>query len=182
MNREEILREIDDTMAELRDVKAKVNEALSHARNIVARNGDDVAGYNKGLEDAWELVRELYYKGNITTKDIREIYDIKTNNHTEFGTVIREFTPQEALAKLEAYEKEQAEINVGDEITVLGNAIKGYVIDESKECENCYVVLITNYKDLHTAIYNKTVISKTGKHIDISSILKQIYKKGEDGK
>lgn len=122
--------------------------------------------YNKGLEDAIELARKLY---EMPIHRLEQIFD----GHIHMTDVLDNYDYIEILAKLKAYEKVK-EIKVGDEISVLGNEIKGYVIDESKEYEDCYVVLITNYKDLRTAIYNKTVIEKTGKHIDISSILEQI--------
>ena len=129
---------------------------------------------NDGRNEVWELVRRLY---NTSLNEIKHIFganDFKWDEREIIEVIIKQNTPQEALAKLEAYEKEQNEIKVGDEITVVGNAIKGYVIDESKEYEDCYVVLITNYRDLHTVIYNKSVIQKTGKHIDIQSVLSQI--------
>lgn len=122
--------------------------------------------YEDGLADAWELARKIENKLDIPTA--REIFDAY-----RIADILDNFTPQEALAKIEAYEESKA-IKVGDEIAIVGHAIKGYVIEKSQECEDCYVVLITNYKDLRTAIYNKTVIKKTGRHIDIQHILEQI--------
>ena len=130
-----------------------------------------IKALNDGRNEAWELARKI--ADILTTQERADIFGFVRCGIT-VGDILRNMDCQEALAKLEAYEKEQAEIKVGDEITVVGNAIKGYVIDESKECEDCYVVLITNYKDLRTAIYNKSVIQKTGKHIDIQSVLAQI--------
>lgn len=127
--------------------------------------------YEKGLQDAWELARKiaLYEEnGGYSSEYIINAFGIQSHQK-----VLMTFNPQEALAKIEAYEESKV-IKAGDEIAVVGHAIKGYVIDKSKECEDCYVVLITNYKDLHTMIYNKTVIKKTGRHIDIQHLLEQI--------
>lgn len=127
--------------------------------------------YNRGLNDAWELLKKV---NNMYLDAMNKCFDLEELD--KFGAermLYKHFTPQEALAKLGAYEKEQ-EIKVGDEVEVVGATIKGYVIDKSQENEDCYVVLITNYKHLHTAVYNKTVIEKTGEHIDIAGILEQI--------
>ena len=127
--------------------------------------------YNQGLQDAWELARKV---SHMCLSDMNKCFDLEELD--KFGgdrMLYEHYTPQGAFAKIEAYEESKA-IKVGDEIVVVGHAIKGYVIDKSKEYEDCYVVLITNYKDLRTAIYNKTVIKKTGRHIDITQILEQI--------
>ena len=163
MNRKKVER-IKKAMSEIQDALSNIKQILSSEDTEV----DDSEAYNKGLEDGWELTKKLFcpprYNG-IDGKTLSVLFE------TDIHNIPARYTAQEALAKLEAYENE---IKVGDEISVLGNEIKGYVIDESKECEDCYVVLITNYKDLHTAIYNKTVIKKTGKHIDLTDLFKQI--------
>lgn len=128
----------------------------------------------KALNEGRNEVRELANKlNNMAMQDIINIYGFCLGRDKVFEAI----TPQEALVKFEEYEKEQAEIKVGDEIIVDGTTLKGYVIDKHIEYEDCYVVLITNYKNLYSAIYNKNVIKKTGKHIDIQSILQQIKTK-----
>lgn len=126
--------------------------------------------YEDGLADAWKVLKHIQ-SGELSKKEIMDIWGM--TDLTFVNCFAQKYTPQEALKILEAYEESKV-IKAGDEIVVVGHAIKGYVIDKSKECEDCYVVLITNYKDLHTAIYNKTVIKKTGRHIDITQILEQI--------
>lgn len=125
--------------------------------------------YNKGLNDAWELARKVSldnYEGAYSVKGLKNIFGFNS-----LQGVFRHYSIQEALAKLEAYEKEQAEIKVGDVV-------------EIKSTKECYVIL---------AIYGKTIwgyscegvesplqeldgvtITKTGKHIDIQSALEQI--------
>ena len=119
--------------------------------------------YNKGLNDAWELARKIF---TFNDNKIKEIFGVAGKR-----SAFDDLSPQEALAKLEAYEKEQNEIKVGDVV-------------EIKSTKECYVIL---------AIYGKTIwgyscegvesplqeldgvtITKTGKHIDIQSVLKQI--------
>jgi hypothetical protein len=125
--------------------------------------------YNKGLNDGrnevWELAQKLYLKTDC--EDIRKIYELEEYYGTEFGTVLKNFTPQEALAKLKAYEETQ-KIEVGDVVLIYGEeAVVTRVVDEHANI--LFGDGVTNnmpVKDL--------VGDKTGKHIDIKSFLKQI--------
>lgn len=123
--------------------------------------------YIKGLEDAWNLAIKLWLPtsyGGLKDSEVMNIFDC------DYYAIAKLYTPQEALAKLEAYEKEN-EIKVGDVVE----------IESTKEC---YVIL---------AIYGKIIwgyncegnesplqeldgvtITKTGKHIDITSVLEQL--------
>ena len=126
--------------------------------------------YNKGLEDAWELAKKLWH--NDAEKN-DGIYGIGY-----FIDIANEYTPQEALAKLEAYEKkEQAKIKVGDVVT-----------DKEHEVEILVTIIYTTHFDgikvnadnecgKFGATYSGMCIrdfEKTGKHIDIQSVLQQI--------
>lgn len=119
--------------------------------------------YNKGLEDAWEFLKAF------CGMDVGERQ--KVFGEYVVGKLVENMSPQEALAMIETYEKEQAEIKVGDVV-------------EIESTKKCYVIL---------AIYGKTIwgyscegdlsplqeldgvtITKTGKHIDITCVLEQI--------
>lgn len=166
---------IESTFDKIESVKHDLSciyEGVANDLDILKANEEQIPyseAYNKGLEDVWELVRELYYKGNITNKDMREIYDIKTINHTEFGTVIMEFTPQEALAKFEAYEKAQEEIKVGD---VVKSKAKDYFLLIVLEIQNDVFTGFDGKETYRCMLLDR--FKKTNKHIDISSILEQI--------
>ena len=164
MTREEILNEIDEAMTELRAVKTKVNDTLAHARNIVSEK-DNLEAYNKGMNDAWELATKLYVDTAVV--EIKKIYDIEDCEFFPLEQVFKNLTPQEALAKLEAYEKEQAEIKVGDIV---------------KSGENYFLVTKT-YNNTFEGMSDKGCLScglslrvykKTGKHIDLTDVFKQI--------
>ena len=120
---------------------------------------------NEGRNEVWGLAKKLWHNDARTNDDI---YGVEY-----FIDIANKYTPQEALTKLEAYEKEQAEIKEGDVVK----------IESTKER---YIIL---------AIYGKTIwgyscqgvesplqeldgvtITKTGKHIDIQSVLSQIAK------
>lgn len=120
--------------------------------------------YEQGLEDAWRTINAIYH---MTVRERKEVFC-----EQELCNIFA-MTPQEALAKLEAYEKEQEEINVGDVVTIFPrsggqyNAIVVYVKSEK------YIDAI--YSDgITTNNVPPKLYKKTGKHIDISSILEQI--------
>jgi hypothetical protein len=119
--------------------------------------------YNKGLNDAWELARKVAldnYEGAYSVKGLKNIFGFSS-----LQGVFRYCSIQEALAKLEAYEKEQAEIKVGDVVEVNG-----------------YKFLVTTVANDHINLIDSNGITtwttstckKTGKHIDIQKILEQI--------
>jgi hypothetical protein len=121
--------------------------------------------YNSGLNDAWELARKICGAtngeyDNFSTEELCAIFGICGGAY-----IINENTYQEALAKLEAYEKEQAEIKVGDVVEVNG-----------------YKFLVTTVANDHINLIDSNGITtwttstckKTGKHIDIQPILEQI--------
>ena len=130
-------------------------------RNII-KNEDNSEAYNKGLDDAWELARKIV---NMTHSDKDRI--LGTNSSCN-GTinVMNDFTPQEALAKLEAYEKAN-EIKVGD------------IVKDGKN----YFLVTKGYNNTFEGMSNEGYLycglslrdcKKTGKHIDLTDIFKQI--------
>lgn len=121
--------------------------------------------YNRGLNDAWELAKKLF--ADMSDSDLNEIFGKDWN----YPKLMR-LTPQEALAKIEAYEESKA-IKVGD-------VVKRKNVD--KDMPNKLIV---------TKIYNQTFEGidsdgyvycekhfdewkKTGKHLDIEHLLEQI--------
>ncbi len=174
MSNEEIVKEIDEATNLMTEAKVKMNVALNLARGaIVKGNAVDTEAYNKGLEDGrnevWELVKKLSEMPNLIAKEIFG-YEFL------YGIVIN-CTPQEALAKLEAYEKEQEEkrkaeemavINVGDVVEYDG--VQAVVMDIDL-VDN--VALFTENACIESWLPQCTC-KKTGKHIDIQSVLAQI--------
>jgi len=123
--------------------------------------------YNKGLNDAWELVKRIIGivdKENHELIPARELTKIYGSNDL---LDIFAFTPQEALAKLKAYEEAQNKAVVGDVIKDNYDD-KAVVLDETES----YYSVFTQSGCVEE--WNKAICKKTGKHIDISSILEQI--------
>lgn len=115
--------------------------------------------YNKGLNDAWELARKIF------TTDCATLQ--KVFGHSDEGQIIMTNEPQEALAKLEAYEKEQNEIKVGDIVYNDDTMEEGVVT----HIDNDEVFMLYDDGSCGNTYGNLT---KTGKHIDIQSVLEQI--------
>ena len=119
--------------------------------------------YQRGLNDAWECARELYLNG--ACKDLFGEY---------FNTFIKNYTAQEAIAKLKAYEEKQKaddEIKVGDEVIYNGTT-KCIVV--RPEDDERYASLIDGNGTHHCADHCEC--KKTGRHFDIASILEAMKK------
>ena len=114
-----------------------------------------------GAETAWELVRKIF---DMETNDIEDIF-IK-EDAWNLGTVLNNYTYQEAAAKVAEWEKAKEEIKVGD---VVSHEEKyGVVISEGTICFRGFTDDGTPFE------WYKERCTKTGRHIDIDSFLKQI--------
>ena len=126
-------------------------------------------GYDEGLNDAWELARKIY---DLPCDELETILGVKYGTYDVLG----KYSPQEALAKLKAYE-EQRKLEVGDVVFCFADC------DESwRKNEENYGVLLEIVNDIYTVLmkngdvseFAKSSLEKTGKRIDIKSILEQI--------
>ena len=121
-------------------------------------------GYEKGkidgLNDAWELVKNCW---NMSVLDTREIF-----GYEYVKGILDNFTPQEALAKLKAYEEAQ-KIQVGDVLEYEDGDVLSVVLKVWGE-QNLYML----FSDGSAGVHPREGYKKTGKHIDIQSILEQI--------
>lgn len=118
--------------------------------------------YNKGLQDSWEFLDKLAHE---ITKDVRE----KVFGYTELEDVLDHYSYQEALAKIEAYEKEQSEICVGDVVRdEYGKNLCVTRVSEDKSVVECF----GPGGMMHRYSYN--CVTKTDKHLDIMILLNQI--------
>lgn len=112
-------------------------------------------------EEAWELAKKiLLYPDH----ELEEIF-----GRTE---PLLELTPQEAKAKIEAWEAE-GEIEVGDVViqtTNAGNEYIGCVTRIISAQDSVHII----YPDGSTNITLTKKLKKTGLHIDIKGILNQI--------
>ena len=118
--------------------------------------------YADGLTDAWELAKKIC---TLKNSEFDKVFGC-----VYFADAFYNFTPEAALAKIEAYENEK-EIKVGDEVKTIGGIICGVVTRVgSVNSENAHVV----WADGATGDYMKSHLVKTSKHIDIEGLLRQI--------
>jgi len=119
--------------------------------------------YSDGLNDAWELAKKIY---DTTHADRNKIFGMD-NSCNGIKNVFDMFKPEEALAKIEAYEKEK-EIKVGD-VVEDEEGTKALVIDEATE-NTCFVFTENGCVE----DWYKMDLKKTGNKISIESLLRQI--------
>ena len=122
-------------------------------------------------EDAWELARKIVLdisEGGIPEIDMRSMFGKKWT----VSDVLKNYTPQEALAKLEAYEKEQNEIKVGDVVEIEPNEREWRGVVIAKYAGNKTFFVLEQDGEMQT--WYDEQLKKIGKHIDIQSILQQI--------
>ena len=123
--------------------------------------------FNQGTEAAWELARKIVIQDGYSSYDLYEIFGCSDLQH-----VLENYTYPEAAKKVAEWEKTKEEIKVGDIVR----------IHEGNDDDLCILYVSTDKKyynavDKYGAVYNmltKGMITKTGRHIDIDSFLKQI--------
>lgn len=138
-------------------------EALEEVQNC------ESYGYEKGLNDAWELARKLELNecdGGFSSDTIAKAFGC-----TVYDT-FRLFTPKQAIAKIEAYEKSQ-QIQVGDVVKVRTGAGSEHlgVVTQITANQNCACIV---YADGSTEMNTANNMTKTNKHLDIEHLLEQI--------
>ena len=163
-------------------LEAKIRRQAAEITRLLAKNKGLKEDFEKskrvnlnmgrvaGQNEAWELVRKIF---DMETNDIEDIF-IK-EDAWNLGTVLNNYTYQEAAAKVAEWEKAKEEIEVGDIIT-----------HEEYDKDLC-VMHISPDKKHYNAIdgygtyylLTKEIITKTGRHIDIDSFLKQIGEEQE---
>ena len=123
--------------------------------------------YTDGLNDAWELMKKIIEMYSEDTEGAFGIFFTPINEASKnlLLCLMKEFTPQEALAKLKAYEKE---IKVGDVVEDIHTG-KLYVVTMLSG-NICYVL----FSDGSAGTVSRNELKKTNKHIDITSVLEQL--------
>ena len=123
--------------------------------------------FNQGAEAAWELARKI---NDMDIYDTEEIFIEAGAFH--LGNVLENYTYPEAAAKVAEWEKGKEEIKAGDIVK----------IREGNNNDLCVLCMSTDKKyynavDRYGAVYymlTKEMFTKTGRHIDVDSFLKQI--------
>lgn len=136
--------------------------------------------YQRGLEDAWEATKKIFgyeIDGAVPIADIGNVFGYEPCKAFCTADILRDFTVQEAIAKLKAYEDKHSDrIEVGDivERYIDGKLdSKGIYLQEDGGYWRC---LFYTGAIFMTFAYPKGQFKKTGKHYDIASILEAMRK------
>lgn len=130
-------------------------------------------GYEKGMEDCWEMVKKLYLSGyGLAYSDLTKIFV-----DWDFETILTSNSAKEAKEKIDNYIKEKSEFHVGDEVRRKdGSSIKGVII-RIKPGDYCPVYCVI-FENAYTGSYDENTVrfkfNKTGRHFDE---VKELFKK-----
>lgn len=117
--------------------------------------------YNKGLEDAWELAKKIIlptFYGGYSSGELQNIFGYRSPE-----SVLKAFTPQEALAKVKAYDNKMNSIRVGDVVTVKGGISDFESIVTKVSGRVVYRLFMDGSCDGNA---NKEDLVKTGRHFE----------------
>ena len=124
--------------------------------------------YQRGLEDAWECAKKLF--STMSDTEIEKVFPVEWKSGF---SGLMQMKPQYAIEKLKAYEEKQnAKIEVGDTVD-LKDAVSnkgGGIVTKIFDNDCCYIV----WYDGSGGAWAKDMLVKTGKHIDIASILEDM--------
>ena len=140
--------------------KDKVHSLTADSINVHTKT------YEDGLREAWELAKKIICNieyGGLHTSELEQIFGC-----AEFDDVLKNYTPQEAAAKIAEWEERQ-EIHVGD---VLLDKISGdrEVVVSNVHDGGIYVI----WPDGSCGECEAENFAKTGRTIDIEGLLAQI--------
>lgn len=153
------------------DKLQKINPKLKieDIDDMLAEHDLKKEAYEKGLNDAWELARKV--ADISTTSERADMFGYYCNGIT-ITDVLRDFTPQQALAKIEAYEESKV-FKVGDVVRAYRNH-EYVVIATSEEMPNKQPLLRSLENTKNVCFCTDDGMEKTGRHIDIEHLLEQI--------
>ena len=155
------------------------NDGFGIRQGLVELNAEPLTTYTEqaraeGQNEAWELARKIVsdiYHDGYNLDELKEIFDSPC-----YGEIF-DLGYTEAAAKVTEWEKAKEEIKAGDIVK----------IHEGNDNDLCVLCMSTDKKyynavDGYGAVYymlTKEMITKTGRHIDVDSFLKQIGGKQE---
>ena len=120
--------------------------------------------YEDGLNEAWKAAKIINVgDGGFKIDELYQIFGTESANR-----IMEDNTPQEALAKIQGWE-DRKEIHVGDVVTDYEDN-PAVVIRKYYDNRTCMVM----YGDFSTEEKEIEALSKTGKTIDLSSLLAMV--------
>ena len=165
---EQIIEEIKSAMTLNKDVKARCNEALTHAMSLIMHEAKELQSrfneeYRHGMNDAWEIARELCKTGY---DECAAIFGDDSVEH-----VIKNHTPLKVKEMIDFYreekEKKENEIVIGSVIRDKDDGRKATVL-ELDSTDDSYCV----YTEEGVVEYwDKIDVEKSDGHVDVYNVL-----------
>ena len=151
----------------------EITRLLAENEKLKAENGNVIweieQAFDRGCNAAWELARKIVLKNGYSAYDLHEIFNCCGSHQA-----LENYTYSEAAAKVAEWEKAKEEIKVGDVVeSNNGNGERIAVIDVWSSFDGLHFEGISSNGTL-TVDASAKYYTKTGRHIDIDSFLKQI--------
>lgn len=162
---DKVVMEITDKVEVMEEPNYILSDATVVNQGYIDKAAEPLSTYIEqaradGAEAAWELARKIVLKNGYSAYDLHEIFNCCGSHQA-----LEDYTYQEAAAKVAEWEKVK-EIKVGD---VVSHEEKyGVVISEGTICFRGFTDDGTPFE------WYKERCTKTGRHIDVDSFLKQI--------
>ena len=155
--------------AKIKRQTAEITRLLRENEKLKAENGNVIweieQAFARGCNEAWELTRKIF---DMETNDIEDIFI--TEDAWNLGTVLNNYTYQEAAEKVSQWEKAKEEIKVGDILENMAFSKVKCVVTNLYPDNMAYSI----FGDGTAGMHGLNKFKKTGRHIDIDSFLKQI--------
>ena len=155
--------------AKIKRQTAEITRLLRENEKLKAENGNVIweieQAFARGCNEAWELTRKIF---DMETNDIEDIFI--TEDAWNLGTVLNNYTYQEAAEKVSQWEKAKEEIKVGDILENMAFSKVKCVVTNLYPDNMAYSI----FGDGTAGMHELNKFKKTGRHIDIDSFLKQI--------
>lgn len=168
---EQILNEIQSAIQLNKNVKAKCNTALTDAISLILHNEKELQNrldeeYKRGLNDAWEIAKEVFDDRNYCA--ILNVFEYDST----LAEVIRNHNPIEVKKKILAYKEEQEKIRAGDVVQDNNDGTKATILDYDAETsleDERYWMVFTENRCVESWCEN--AFTKTGESVDVCNAL-----------
>lgn len=164
---QEILKGIQAAITLNKNAKAVSNTALTDAMSLIMHNEKELqkrldTEYKRGMNDAWEIARELCKVGY---DECTEIF-----GDSSVETAIKNYTPKDVKEKIASFREEKEkkeEIIIGNIVIDRDRGIKATVLEFDKS-DNTFCVFTQN-GDIE--YWFRGDIENTGEFVDINNVL-----------
>lgn len=170
---EQILVEIGSTMELNKNARAKCNTALSDAISLIQHNEKEMKErldkeYKRGMNDAWEIAREVI---NMEDEEFDNIFE----KNLSARYVITNSNPLRVKEKISAYHKAQEDelnkIHVGDVVQHIADATKATILDNDPNTNLGMKKWMVFTENGCVESWYEDDFSKTGESVDVCSAL-----------